>query len=764
MRQGAPLVADDTVTRLASDDNWVETTLTWLLRYPFLRAVDLAAFCQVSPSTMSRQLLGLRGLERRGRSPARAAGSLKAPAYVEEIMPVGLARRGSQSLYYVSDWGLAALARARGRGEDPASLGCTWGTDEPHLLRQLPRLERLVRTQAFVAGLLHGAGTFLGEQGHSAHGEWDWQRDYLHSFSVRQRERRLTADAAFVMRIRGVTHRTRCDDPTGADLDHATIGTRQSIRERWHAGFVVTDGAIQDWRAAARQLEGFFLYRESPEWWSRYPAFPPLLILAWNARHVELWHALAARFLARGYPPLPGALAVAQTDDLLSAVYDPWRAVWTELGTGRSIRLAQVLAPLPPEALPPELPVRSLHQSYMHAPNITGKDGMGHSAGVHRRARRVVVGNFQTRAARIAAATSAPTTRSTGTDLHMLRLLSLCLGGRHLRLLDTLFDTPGIGLSDLAELLDARPDSLARYLSDLDHHGLLLRSQPSENEASTADRRTRRSSPRPNGKRQPRRHAYAVRLGLSPRGLCLMTARYGLDPRSRYVRRAGVMVPGGSDDQRTSTRAAHTTGIYHFFALVARAARRTTERADPSANAPSVTRLLWWEVGSRSEYRYQDHGRWHNLRPDGVGALRAGERRFHFWLEYDRGTMGQRDLVQKFSSYATYVSSGQWREAQERPLPHLLVVVQDLAQLARMQRAAAQAFGLPTKGSERNDLCLAIPQFQASITLAQRLEEAGPFAAIWWPLFAAVHEASRDGSHAAGLISRGRPRAVFPVG
>ena len=93
----------------------------------------------------------------------------------------------------------------------------------------------------------------------------------------------------------------------------------------------------------------------------------------------------------------------------------------------------------------------------------------------------------------------------------------------------------------------------------------------------------------------------------------------------------------------------HTVGVYSFFAALCQAARH--ERAMGREH-----RLLWWETGLLCERRYRDHDRWHNLRPDAMGDYQAGEQQVRFWLEWDRATMGTRDLVTKFSTYAHYAA------------------------------------------------------------------------------------------------------------
>lgn len=98
-------------------------------------------------------------------------------------------------------------------------------------------------------------------------------------------------------------------------------------------------------------------------------------------------------------------------------------------------------------------------------------------------------------------------------------------------------------------------------------------------------------------------------------------------------------------------------------------------------------RLLWWETGSACERRYRDHDHWYNLRPDAFAAYQVGQQRIRFWLEWDRATMGTRDLGAKLRTYVQYVASREWFK-QEAALPFLLVVTPDPGQEMRLGRVA----------------------------------------------------------------------------
>jgi len=120
----------------------------------------------------------------------------------------------------------------------------------------------------------------------------------------------------------------------------------------------------------------------------------------------------------------------------------------------------------------------------------------------------------------------------------------------------------------------------------------------------------------------------------------------------------------------------HTAEVYGFFATLAQAARQQPEQE-----------LCWWETGAVRERRYQVGEQWHNLRPDALAGYRVGTKQFHFWLEWDRGTMNVRDLATKFASYAQYIDS---RECAKEwsTLPLLVCVAPDIAQERRVQRVA----------------------------------------------------------------------------
>lgn len=89
-----------------------------------------------------------------------------------------------------------------------------------------------------------------------------------------------------------------------------------------------------------------------------------------------------------------------------------------------------------------------------------------------------------------------------------------------------------------------------------------------------------------------------------------------------------------------------------------------------------------------------------------------------FWLEWDRATMGTRDLVAKFRTYAHYVSSHEWFRDRDI-LPFLLIVVPGKEQEVRIARIAAAVL-------------VDAPGRVIRTTTATRLADQGPLAAIWY--------------------------------
>ena len=699
--------------------------LHWLLRSPFLGAEDLAAFCGVSASTISRRL---RELEERD--------------LIEWVTPACLTERGAQWLYYLSNAGIHLLASSL--DTDPARLACAWACDEIRLSQHLPRLSQFVRVQTLIRGLLEGAPRALGEQGREAAGFWHWLRDYRHTFSVYNHSQTLALDAAVAFHVTRIfTGHVSNKGTRGANGSYSSGQECWEPRDAWYAALLLADTRVQDWRAAARSLDSVLSYRESPERWPLYSAFPPLVILAADQRHAERWQQVArACTEVHHLPPLRGAITVIPHPPQLPMRCDPWRLSWRDLTTGAPQHLTAVISGLPRAAVPPGVDGSTAPAPSPHT--VTKATIAVLTPTVH------VVGSSFTD--RMAAATSSLTSRvsydhpytgdsSTIQNTHAvlprdaLRLLSLRLGGRLVDALTLLFCAPGIRVVDLGDLLGVQRTTIDRYLSVLHRYGLLWFGMCDPQDDSGSFRGGGSHTTSGQGHLS---YNTSTTVSLSVRGHWLVAAMQGIDPRSRLAKSAasprGAHAQGNKQvEERTYVTTPHNVGVYHFFARLTRAAATESQHADEEKSClHQQHRLVWWEVGALAERRYRYQGSWHSIRPDGAGCYQSGATRFRFWLEWDQGSMNLSNLIRKFVTYYTFLASGAWRETLDRAIPHLIIVVQSFGQLQRMRKAIEIAYadhfshvGGPT----------AWGSFHASTTLADRLNKEGPLAPIWWPLF-----------------------------
>jgi protein involved in plasmid replication-relaxation len=361
---------------------------------------------------------------------------------------------------------------------------------------------------------------------------------------------------------------------------------------------------------------------------------------------------------------------------------------------------------------------------------------------------RVVAGRFAERALSVAHEHSQPDSHI-GVPRKSLCLLSLQLGARLTEILTVLLRVPGIQIVDLADLLGIQLPSIDRYLSDLDHYGLLRRCRNAAQSIGDKDRNIKAI--------QQNHLSYdpSTAVWLSDSGRWLAAATHRMSPQSQFARRAASRHPQRLDDLWVPT--AHNLGVHHFFALLARAAAPENYHLAQEPVQSPRHRLIWWEMGMLAERRYRYHGRWCHLRPDGAGCLRADSKLFRFWLEWDQGSMNLSDLTRKFISYYTYLASGAWREESDRAIPHLIIVVQSFGQFQRMRKAAEIASASSTTRSE-------IPRLNASIAFADDLERAGPLAPIWSSLLASStlvrHRSSVQASQHPSFTTR---YGIFPA-
>jgi len=172
-------------------------------------------------------------------------------------------------------------------------------------------------------------------------------------------------------------------------------------------------------------------------------------------------------------------------------------------------------------------------------------------------------------------------------------------------------------------------------------------------------------------------------------------------------------------------RAGHTQAVHRFFA---RLKRDLDRRARATRALPDGRPYYEWgayecELGAAQSYLSDGRVRTH--RPDGYGALRAGERWTRFFLEVDgwldaQGRVGGRSMCsiavwrEKLARRAHYRAAGWW--ALRYPaFPRLLVVTTDARNLALIAGALAE------QGTGE----------AVYVALAEDVARAGPTARIW---------------------------------
>ncbi|MDP9381855.1 MAG: replication-relaxation family protein [Chloroflexota bacterium] len=77
---------------------------------------------------------------------------------------------------------------------------------------------------------------------------------------------------------------------------------------------------------------------------------------------------------------------------------------------------------------------------------------------------------------------------------------------------------------------------------------------------------------------------------------------------------------------------------------------------------------------------------WGRVRPDGYGIYRRGEERYGFYMEWDRGTMGEAGYIRKFRAYLELRESGRYERDLEG-FPTILVVTENRSCELRIDKA-----------------------------------------------------------------------------
>lgn len=724
--------------------------LRWLLRFPLQRVADLAAMSGLSiPRTYAR----LTEYERDG---------LVTGVHIR--MPESLGGR----VYHLTDAGLRRLACVF--GPRIWALAHRWGADDDGLVRAIPRAEAHVATQQFVLAVLASASTMLGVNGHHAHIEWAWERDHEEWCQSRVRtSKRILEQAQREQRRRLI----RFDAYVRLEVFPAQGGSPST-----YAIFTLYDTGFGDVRLIRQRLRMLLRCRDIFEAERPSECFPPLLLLVPDPHRARLWQAYALRLASEEWlvHPLRGGVCVVPALPLRahasqrsqagadsprgmvssmsassrrrgSSLLDPWRASWYALDRSGTCTLTDLLRPIRREGLPhmrEEHGRPALQSTDVHA----GRQGDASDATIPVTStpqqpdccrERSLHGSQQHVTGVIPVTWDVWRNGKPGEVRRWAAWTSVQIAGRHQRVLLLLAAHPLLTPSDLSAALGLDGHTITRYLAQMARLGLVHRvaacapdapdviDAPDMDIGSTASKSAsgrRRSACFGDG-------CYA----LTPPGVFLLATQAGCP--ARRVSSTPSSSPSSSVQSTTKRRTLaptrydpgtaydrdvracrriteHTRGVYMFFALLHRALRSNTGvMAQPPGG-----RVCWWETGRACMRHYRGRGSWRAIRPDGAAEVIVGERKVAFWLEWDRGTMGQRDLCAKFTAYSEYVQSREWHTDGNFPLPYLLIVTSEAAQETRICAALERCSG------SRNAL-------RVFIAGHRQLIECGPLEAIW---------------------------------
>ncbi len=525
--------------------------LHWLLRYPFLRAEDLAQARSMRISTVYRHLAFQQEI-----------------GVVESITPAVLGTNRC-ALYYLSNLGLHVVAANMHRS--PAALARHCHTDEQGLLTYLPRLSQLMILQDLINGIDALAPEKLGLFGHRAAVWWACVRDYRHTFAYRDRTLVAEASGGLVLQVR----------PRTAQGKNAP--------DRWYSLFILLDDGISSTDLITDKLRGLLAYRESAErrkQCSDYD-FPPILVLATTVHRQEHWVRKAREVVANvRMTPLVGAItSLEEIERKENRAKFPWLTPWRDLTSNATCHLHDLLEPIPHEALPRGLLLPHEWQDLDCQdlpPAITPRQ-------MSRCLPAVIQGHFTRRAEQL------PAEEQSGRDeREHIALLSLKLTRRLLDLLVFILDHPLISLAEIAALQGMQLASAERYLRELRRLGCLELVDTRRYQQEIC-------------KRVPDREGCVVQADIGQRwqlsacGMRLLAAAYHFNVHNIALLEgtaSGEQAPvvshqGESLVQRISVsllrrrRVEHHTGIYGFFADLCRAAQYQREQGYRH-------QLLWW--------------------------------------------------------------------------------------------------------------------------------------------------------------------------
>jgi hypothetical protein len=652
-----------------------------LVRFPLLSVADLAFALGHSVAWTYAQMRALRaaGLVEPTSAPVGGAMCATRPrSNIEGQM--------TTRVYAATLKGLERLEAASGSAV--WRLATETGADSVGLALLRRRLPAVLAVQSFVFALLRQIqqGTVAlprtdpkAERSRSpTQLMWDWVRDPVLRYRWRARSMTVRFDAAVQLRV--------CLE---MDKQGDEENLHRAVPGAAHELAVLYDGGLAEARDLRHTLLQLAQCREALADDGRGRRLPPVLILTPDARRAALWQALALQLTTERWlthPLLGGAVAWAPecgacACDVRDASDAIWRGyVWRSLAQPTACDLTSLLT-------------------------VSVSRDLSNGCATFE---RVVSPTPQ----RVWRRDGRPEPRKAP---HIEALDGLEVTARDLDLLRLLYAHPLLSAEELASLLYVSPASSERYLRRLCEAALVTPRRVALTEPALTLGDAAPSSP------IQRRNA------LSAQGFAVVTMGSQAPGWRRLVRAVGVA--RSSAPQRVRSERAeryqryqrevallartpdHTAGVYGFFALLHAAARAACQ-------AGYLHALAWWESGRACMRRYRESSGWHAIWPDGAGDYHADGQRVRFWLEWDRGTMGRRDLIAKFAAYARYLLSREWRVDGNDPAPELLIVTSDVTQETRL--AAALGMTMPHA-----------PGLSASITSRAALAAQGPLAPIW---------------------------------
>ena len=643
-----------------------QQVLLWLLHHPLQRIRDVAIGLALSESTTARIL------QRLGREQL-----------VEQVTAC-LRISHRHSWYHLSSAGIILIATWQ--GTDPVLLARAWQTDERHLLRLLPRLHQIIHLQDIVHSLMSHAPIALARAGYQAEIRWGWQREYRITFRKRRQVIHCKTDAVVVFR------RSYSESRQEAD--------------QFFTLFVYLDlgqtSAFTDHTAMVRISRNLLLYRESRERQPYRSMFPSVLIVVESARQLELWQQAmleAARQLNLS-KPLAGVIVNLAAEQTMIERSSLWNLNWRHLITNASCRLQEILVPMQASAVPAGIITHRVMGP------MTEKKGTW-SPNSH-----PIKGHYQQRVEALLDQPDIRHAHNLSQEREIIALLSLEMSHRYREILLMLYTHPLLSIEELAIFSSLHPPTAYRYVLELSRWGCLedWRSVQGLGESGEASR--------------PGRKKEEVRWALGGRGLLYLAASTATPVRKLYnpakgerlVQEQGEKTPVRRVWQRGVGQLyrewKHTRGVYQCVVAFHREALLQPNH-----------RIAWFETHFRCARHYQINKKWHNFRPDAVLEYVVNSQehthRFHFWIEWDGGTMGSNALREKWRTYQIYMRSLEWRTSMSRGVqPLLLIIVPNCSQQDRVTRLVQEVFGSTTS-------------LYVRVTTQDLLYVHGPLARIW---------------------------------